>query len=213
MCGTGMLWVGWYGFNAGSAIAADGVAASAFVNTTLSAAVGCFVWGCIEYFSKGKPSVLGLCSGAVGGLATITPACGFVTPNVAVLIGIIGAVVPYIACNKLKAKFGYDDALDTFGIHAMGGTIGSLLVGFFATAKINSNLVTDVTKANGLASQLGHGLWLMQLESILLCLVISIVGTLAITWVVKATVGLRLTHEQENQGLDIVEHGEEGYIL
>ena len=213
MCGTGMLWVGWYGFNAGSAIAADGIAANAFVNTTLAAAVGCFTWGFIEYFTKGKPSVLGLCSGAVGGLATITPACGFVTPNVAVLIGLLGASVPYYACNKLKLKFGYDDALDTFGIHAMGGTLGSLVVGFFATAKINPNLLSDVTHANGLAALLGHGLWLMQLKSILICLAISIIGTIVITLIVKATIGLRLSHEQENQGLDIVEHGEEGYIL
>lgn len=213
MCGTGMLWVGWYGFNAGSAIAADGVAANAFVNTTLAAAVGCFGWGFIEYFTKGKPSVLGLCSGAVGGLATITPACGFVTPNAAILIGLLGAVVPYIACNKLKAKFGYDDALDTFGIHAMGGTMGSLLVGFFATGKINPNLLTDVTRSNGFAQLVGNGLWLMQLKAILICIVISVIGTVVITLIVKVAVGLRLSHEQENQGLDIAEHGEEGYIL
>jgi len=213
MCGTGMLWVGWYGFNAGSAIAADGIAANAFVNTTLAAAVGCFGWGFIEYFTKGKPSVLGLCSGAVGGLATITPACGFVSPNAAILIGLIGAVVPYYACNKLKAKFGYDDALDTFGIHAMGGTLGSILVGFFASGKINPNLVTDVTRANGLAALVGNGLWLMQLKAIVICLTISVVGTVIIAYVVKMAVGLRLSHEQENEGLDIAEHGEEGYIL
>ena len=213
MCGTGMLWVGWYGFNAGSAVAADGIAASAFVNTTLAAAMGCFGWGMIEYFTKGKPSVLGLCSGAVGGLATITPASGFVTPNVAILIGLLGAAIPYYACNILKAKFHYDDALDTFGIHAMGGTLGSLLVGFFATGKINSNLISDVTRANGLAALVGNGLWLMQLKAIAICLVISVVGTVVITLIVKFAVGLRPSHEQENQGLDIAEHGEEGYIL
>jgi Amt family ammonium transporter len=213
MCGTGMLWVGWYGFNAGSAIAADGIAANAFVNTTLSAAVGCFGWGFIEYFTKGKPSVLGLCSGAVGGLATITPACGFVTPNAAIIIGLLGAAVPYYACNKLKAKFGYDDALDTFGIHAMGGTLGSILVGFFATGKINPNLLNDAARANGLAALLGNGLWLNQLKAIFICLAISVVGTIIITYIVKMAVGLRLSNEQENQGLDIAEHGEEGYIL
>jgi Amt family ammonium transporter len=213
MVGTGMLWVGWYGFNAGSAVAADGVAANAFVNTTLAAAVGCFTWGFIENFTKKKPSVLGLCSGAVGGLATITPACGFVTPGSAMLIGILGAAVPYLACNYLKGRLGYDDALDTFGVHAIGGTLGSFLTGVFATAAINPNLDGEAARANGLAGLLGHSLWLEQLIAIGLTIAIAVVGTLVVTFIVKGIVGLRPSAEAESQGLDIAEHGEEGYIL
>ena len=137
MTGTGMLWAGWYGFNAGSAAAADGVAVNAFVATTLSAAAGCFSWSAVEYFRRGKPSVLGLCSGAVAGLATITPASGFVTAGSAVLIGLAAGAATYFACNNLKARFGYDDSLDTFGVHAVGGTLGTILTGVFATAAAN----------------------------------------------------------------------------
>lgn len=213
MVGTGMLWVGWYGFNAGSAIAADAIAANAFVNTTLAAAAGCFAWGGIEHFSKGKPSVLGLCSGVVGGLATITPACGFVTPGAAVFIGLLGAAVPYIACNFLKGKIGYDDALDTFGVHAVGGTMGAILAGVFATASINPNLAGEAAKANGLAALAGHGLWLQQLIAVVAVIALSVTGTVLITMFVKFAVGLRTTAEAEHQGLDIAEHGEEGYIF
>jgi Amt family ammonium transporter len=213
MVGTGMLWVGWYGFNAGSAVAADGIAANAFVNTTLAAAAGCFGWGFIEHFTKGKPSVLGLCSGAVGGLATITPACGFVTPGSAIFIGLLGAAFPYLACNHLKGKIGYDDALDTFGVHAVGGTIGSFLAGVFATAQINPNLTATAAQANGLAGLVGHGLWIEQLKAIMIVIALSVAGTVIITLFVKAVLGLRPTAEAESQGLDITEHGEEGYIL
>jgi ammonium transporter, Amt family len=207
MVGTGLLWVGWYGFNAGSAVAADGVAANAFVTTTLAASVGCLVWALIEYITRGKPSVLGFCSGAIAGLATITPAAGFVTPNHAILIGVLAGIIPYIACTKIKGWLGYDDALDTFGVHAVGGTLGVLCAGFFATIKANPNLGADRIK-----DLLGHTLWLEQLKAAALILCWSVVGTLIIAWVVKAALGtLRASVETETIGLDLAEHGEEGY--
>src|SRR5688572_20862092 len=154
MVGTGMLWVGWYGFNAGSAVAADGVAANAFMTTTLATAVACCVWPLLEWITRGKPTILGFCSGAVAGLVVITPATGFVNATGAVIIGVLAGVVPFLACTKLKAIFQYDDALDTFGVHGVGGTMGALLTGFFATADVNANLSTN------LAAIVGKTLWL-----------------------------------------------------
>jgi Amt family ammonium transporter len=144
MVGTGMLWVGWYGFNAGSAVAADGIAANAFMTTTLATAVASFVWPMVEWLIKGKPSVLGFCSGAVAGLVVVTPACGFITANGAMLIGIAAGVVPFLFCWKVKAWFGYDDALDTFGVHAIGGTMGAFLTGALARNSANANLATNL---------------------------------------------------------------------
>jgi len=209
MTGTGMLWAGWYGFNAGSAVAADGVAVNAFVNTTLAAATGCFIWPMLEYLRRGKPSVLGFCSGAVAGLATITPASGFVTAGNAVLIGLTAGAATYFACNYMKAIFKYDDSLDTFGVHAVGGTIGTVLAGVFATASINPNL------ANGpIAALVGHSLWLEQVKAGGLVLAWSVTATVVIAKVVGfAFNGLRVTEEDESQGLDVAEHGEEGYII
>ena len=213
MIGTGMLWVGWYGFNAGSAVAADGVAANAFMTTTLAAAVAAFVWGMAEYIFKGKPSVLGFCSGAVAGLVVITPAAGFVGAKGAMIIGVLAGIVPFFAVVKLKGWLGYDDALDTFGVHAVGGTMGALLTGFLATSSVNGNL-TDANiyaKTNGLDKLIGNGLWIEQLKAIGLTLVLSIVGTLVIAYIVKAVVGLRVSEDVETVGLDLAEHGEEGY--
>lgn len=205
--GTGMLWVGWYGFNAGSAVAADGVAANAFVTTTLSAAVGCFVWPLVEYITRGKPSVLGFCSGAIAGLATITPAAGFVTPTHAIFIGVLAGIIPYLACTKLKTRFGYDDALDTFGVHAVGGTLGTILAGVFATAKANPNLGADRIK-----DLVGKTLWLEQLKAGAIILVWSVVATVLIVYLLKAVMGsIRASAETETIGLDLAEHGEEGY--
>lgn len=206
MVGTGMLWVGWYGFNAGSAVAADGIAANAFTTTTIAAAVAAFVWGMIELMFRKHASILGFCSGAVAGLVVITPAAGFVTINGAVIIGILAAVVPYIFVTKVKAKFGYDDALDTFGVHAVGGTLGALVTGFLATSEVNGNLNTN------LKAIVGSSLWLEQLKAIGLTLVISIVATILIAYALKAIIGLRPVPEVERQGLDINEHGEEGYV-
>jgi ammonium transporter, Amt family len=203
--GTGMLWVGWYGFNAGSAVAADGIAANAFVTTTLAAAIACAGWPALEWLTHGKPTVLGSCSGAVAGLVVITPAAGFVTPSSAVLIGVIAAVVPFLACTKLKAYFKYDDALDTFGVHGVGGTVGALLAGVFATPDVNANLQTN------LAGLVGHGLWLEQLKAIGVTLALSIAGTAAIAYAIKAVLGLRPSLEDEEAGLDGTDHGEAGY--
>src|SRR2546421_12294637 len=144
MVGTGMLWVGWYGFNAGSAVAADGIAANAFTTTTLATAVACVVWPALEWIIKGKPSILGFCSGAVAGLVVITPACGFVNSTGAVIIGIAAGLVPWFFCYKVKGWFGYDDALDTFGVHAVGGTMGAFLTGVLATADVNGNLKNNL---------------------------------------------------------------------
>jgi len=215
MAGTGMLWVGWYGFNAGSALAADGVAANAFMTTTLAAAVGSFVWALLEAICKGKPSVLGFCSGAVAGLVVITPACGFVNATGAIIIGVAAGVGPFLAVTYLKGLLGYDDALDTFGVHAIGGTMGALLTGFLATAEVNSNLVSDAYAAkNGLKAAIeGHTLWIAQLQAMGLTLVLAIAGTLIIGFIVQLVIGLRPTPEEEFQGLDITDHGEEGYII
>jgi Amt family ammonium transporter len=211
MVGTGMLWVGWYGFNAGSAVAADGIAANAFMTTTLATAVASFVWAMAEYVLKGKPSVLGFCSGAVAGLVVVTPATGFINSSGAILIGIAAGLVPFFACYKLKAWLGYDDALDTFGVHAVGGTMGAFLTGILATASVNSNLAGDAAKANGLAKLVGNGLWIEQLKAIGITMALAIVGTVIIASIVKAVIGLRPSEDVETLGLDLAEHGEEGY--
>jgi Amt family ammonium transporter len=202
MVGTGMLWVGWYGFNAGSALGADAIAANAFTTTTLATAVASFTWAMLEYLLRGKPSVLGFCSGAVGGLVVITPACGYVDPTGAVIIGVAAGAGPFFACTKLKSWFGYDDALDTFGVHAVGGTMGAFLTGVFATATVNPNL----------AKVAGHSLWLEQIKVIGITILFAIVGTTIIGLLVNFAIGLRIAPEIERQGLDINEHGEEGYM-
>ena len=208
MVGTGMLWVGWYGFNAGSAVAADGVASNAFMTTTLAAATAGFVWAVIEKLHRGHMSVLGFCSGIVAGLVVITPACGFVTASGAMIIGVLAGVVPYVFVSIVKAKLGYDDALDTFGIHAVGGTLGAILTGILATLDSgNANLATN------LKDIVGKTLLIEQFKAIALTLVLSIVGTIVITFIVKAVLGLRPEPEAEVSGLDITDHGEEGYIL
>ena len=202
MVGTGLLWVGWYGFNAGSALAPDGIAANAFMTTTLATAVASFTWAMLEYMLRGKPSVLGFCSGAVGGLVVITPACGYVDSTGAIAIGVAAGIVPFFACTKLKSWLGYDDALDTFGIHAVGGTLGAFLTGIFATASVNPNLAKLARCA----------LWLQQLKAIGITILFAVVGTAIIGAVVRGTIGLRIAPEVERQGLDINEHGEEGYM-
>ncbi len=213
MVGTGMLWVGWYGFNAGSALGADGIAANAFTTTTLATAVASFTWGMIEKIFRGHASILGFCSGAVAGLVVITPATGFVNTTGAVVIGILAAAVPYFFVTNVKAKFGYDDALDTFGVHAVGGTLGALLTGFLATAEVNGNLTSGAAVKNGLAKLVTEGgLWHEQLKAIAVTLLLAVAATVLIAQLVKAIVGLRPIPEIERQGLDLTEHGEEGYI-
>jgi Amt family ammonium transporter len=203
--GTGMLWVGWYGFNAGSAVAADGVAAAAFTSTTLATAIAAGVWPLIEWVSKKKPTILGFCSGAVAGLVVITPCAGFVSPSSAMIIGVLAGVVPYLACVKLKQVLKYDDALDTFGIHGVGGTMGALLAGVFASADVNGNLNTN------LKDLVGQTLWLEQLKAIGLTVALAVVGTTVIGLAIKALIGLRVDKSIEEAGLDGSEHGEVGY--
>ena len=200
MVGTGMLWVGWYGFNAGSALGADAIASNAFTTTTLAAATAGFVWPMIEWITRGKPSVLGFCSGIVAGLVVVTPACGFITPTSAVIIGVLAGIVPYLACSFLKKWIGYDDALDTFGVHGVGGTLGAILTGVMADEK-----------ANSVVAGLKTGLLGAQLKAVVLTIVWSVVATAIIAYIVKAVVGLRPTEEVEVNGLDLAEHGEEGY--
>jgi Amt family ammonium transporter len=215
MVGTSLLWVGWYGFNAGSALGADGVAANAFMTTTLATAVGSFTWAALEYTIKKHASILGFCSGAVAGLVVITPATGYVDATGAVIIGVFAGAIPFLFCIKLKAVFGYDDALDTFGVHAVGGTIGALLTGILATASVNPALGADnpAARANGLADAVAHGsLWREQLLAMGVTLAMAVVMTTVIGFALKSTFGLRPTVEVERQGLDVTEHGEEGYI-
>ncbi|HLW35559.1 MAG TPA: ammonium transporter [Chthoniobacterales bacterium] len=213
MVGSGMLWVGWYGFNAGSALGADGIAANAFMTTTLATAVASFTWAMLEYILRGKPSVLGFCSGAVAGLVVITPACGYVDATGAIIIGIAAGIVPFFACTKLKSWFRYDDALDTFGVHAVGGTLGAFVTGVLATGAVNGNLTGPPSVQNGLAGVLGHTLWLEQFKAICITIFMAVVASAIIGFVVKAAIGLRIPPEVERQGLDINEHGEEGYMV
>ncbi|HVS53751.1 MAG TPA: ammonium transporter [Opitutaceae bacterium] len=210
MIGTGMLWVGWYGFNAGSAVAADGIAANAFTTTTLATAVASFTWAALEYLTRRKASVLGFCSGAVAGLVVVTPACGFITPSLSVPLGVVAGLVPFLACTKLKPAFGYDDALDTFGVHAIGGTLGALLTGLFARNAANANLATNLK--DKVTDAFAQGLVFEQLKAIGLTLVLALVGTAIIAFAVKTVIGLRPTIESEQEGLDLSDHGEEGYI-
>jgi Amt family ammonium transporter len=186
------------------------------MTTTLAAATAGFVWGLIEKIFKGQASILGICSGVVAGLVVITPACGFVDATGAIIIGVLAAIVPYIFVMYVKKAVGYDDALDTFGVHAVGGTLGAILTGVLATSEVNGNLTSVNTYAatNGLAKSLeagNGGLIMAQLTAVAITLAISIVGTAVIAMVVKAVIGLRPSAEVETVGLDISEHGEEGY--
>jgi len=201
MVGTGMLWVGWYGFNAGSALGADAIASNAFATTTLAAAVAGFTWAVAEWVLRGKPSVLGFCSGIVAGLVVITPGAGFVSVSSAVFMGVLAGIVPFLAVSYLKKLLGYDDALDTFGVHGVGGTLGAILTGIFADENVNS-----------VVGPLKEGLVVEQLKAVALTIVWSVVATAIIAYIVKALIGLRPSAEVERQGLDVNEHGEEGYV-
>jgi len=207
MIGTAMLWVGWYGFNAGSELGADGTAGNAFTTTTLATATASFVWAMAEWLIKGKPSVLGFCSGAVAGLVVITPACGWVNPNGSMIIGVAAGLIPYFAVIGLKPLFKYDDALDTFGVHAIGGTLGAIMTGFLCDTSINS--LIPMQTADKLAA---HGAQTVeQLKAVGVTIVLAVVGTLVAAFITKILVGLRVSEEVEVAGLDISEHGEEGY--
>jgi Amt family ammonium transporter len=212
--GACLLWVGWFGFNAGSAVAAGGLASNAFVTTHFGAAAAVLGWLAVEWVRQGKPTVLGGISGAVAGLVGITPAAGFVTPMSALIIGFAAGVVCFFAVTELKKKLGYDDSLDAFGIHGIGGFTGALLTGVFANSAIN----TVFKDANGgaLPSGLLEGnskQVLNQLIACLIAIVLGIVGSFIILKIVDLLVGVRVSGEQETTGLDLTQHGEEGYNL
>jgi Amt family ammonium transporter len=210
--GACLLWVGWFGFNAGSALAAGSLATSAFVATHFGAAAAALGWSAAEWFRNGKPSALGAISGAVAGLVAITPAAGFVSPMSALTIGAVAGIFCYLMVAKVKARFGYDDSLDAFGVHGAGGTIGALLTGVFATSVINP--IFKDSQGNplplGLVDGNGHQL-VNQAVGVIVAWVLAIVGTLIILKAVDLVVGLRVTDDHEIQGLDLSQHGEEGY--
>jgi ammonium transporter, Amt family len=212
--GACLLWVGWFGFNAGSALAASPLATSAFVATHFGAAAATLGWIFAEWIENGKPSVLGGISGCVAGLVAITPASGFVKPFPALLIGLSAGVVCYLMVTRVKAKFGYDDALDAFGVHGAGGTLGAILTGIFATSAVNDGFKDAAGKVMALGLVDGHGAQVLnQLIGCLVAWVLAIVGTLIILKVCDLTVGLRVSADQESEGLDLSMHGEEGYIF
>jgi len=210
--GAAMLWVGWFGFNAGSELASDHLSASAFCTTHFAAAAGGLAWAAYEWVVRGKPSVLGTASGVVAGLVCITPAAGFVNPMPALVMGAIAGVACAFACGKIKAAFQYDDALDAFGVHGVGGTLGAILTGIFAT-----RAAWDIGGGKPLgwieAGSFGESVMRGQLTAVVVTWVYCLVVTFVILLVVNAVVGLRVTREQEVQGLDVTQHEEEGYIF
>ena len=203
--GAGLLWFGWFGFNGGSALAANGLAAQAFINTHIASAAAAMSWMFFEWWKRGKPSVLGVVSGCVAGLVAITPGAGFVTFTGALCIGLIGGVVCYYGVT-VKNKFGFDDTLDTFGVHGVGGTLGALLTGVFATTVVNS------AGANGLLSGNAKQLFI-QAAGVGATIGYVVVVSWILLKIVDATIGLRVTPEEEEQGLDWTQHGESGYNL
>ena len=203
--GASLLWVGWFGFNAGSALAADGLATSAFVATHVATAAAALAWTFTEWMTRGKPTVLGAASGAVAGLVAITPGAGFVGPMSAILIGIGGGVFCYTACN-LKAKCGYDDSLDVVGVHGVGGTWGALATGLFASKAINA------AGNDGFFFGNPGQLW-TQFVAVAGTWIFAAVGTLIILGILKAVMGLRVSEEEEQMGLDLSQHNERGYAL
>jgi len=210
--GACLLWVGWFGFNAGSALSAGSLATSAFVATHFATAAAAASWAAVEWLRNGKPSALGAISGAVAGLVAITPAAGFVHPMSAIVIGLLAGIFCYFMVAKVKHIFGYDDALDAFGVHGAGGTLGAILTGVFANSSINP--IFKDAAGNVLPSGLMEGnahQMFNQFAGVGIAWVISLVGTLALLFLVDKTIGLRVTPEQEIEGLDLTLHGEEGY--
>jgi Amt family ammonium transporter len=212
--GACLLWVGWFGFNAGSALNASGLATSAFVATHFGAAAAALGWMFAEWVRHGKPSILGGISGAVAGLVAITPASGFVKPFPALLIGLLAGIVCFYMVTTVKSKFGYDDSLDAFGVHGAGGSLGAILTGVFATNAVNDALKDTAGKALPLGLVDGNaGQILNQAIGVVISFVLAIAGTLVILKIVDVLVGVRVTTEQEQTGLDVSMHGEEGYNL
>ncbi len=202
-----LLWVGWFGFNAGSAVSAGALASSAFVATHFATAAAVLGWVVVERITVGKASVLGAVSGAVAGLVAITPASGFVTPMSAIFIGLMAGVICYLMVSKVKKAFGYDDALDAFGVHGIGGTLGAILTGVFATKEVND---LRAGKAMGLMDG-DAGQLINQLIAVLISWGLAIVGTLIILKICDLACGVRVSKQEEIEGLDLSLHGEEGY--
>jgi Amt family ammonium transporter len=208
--GAAMLWVGWFGFNAGSALSSSLLAANAFVATHLAASMGTIVWAGLEWFFRGKPSILGACSGAVAGLVCITPGCGMVSPLSAIVMGGAASVVCFYFCTTVKSRFKYDDALDAFGVHGVGGALGAILTGVFATRNVLGKPGSFEAKGllEGNVSQV-----LNQVIGVAAAVVLSVAGTVILLKILDNVMGLRVTQQQELQGLDVSQHGEEGYIF
>jgi Amt family ammonium transporter len=210
--GACLLWVGWFGFNAGSALSAGSLATSAFVATHFGAAAATLGWSTAEWWKRGKPSALGAISGAVAGLVAITPAAGFVSPMSAIAIGLAAGVFCFLMVTKVKSMFRYDDSLDAFGVHGAGGTLGALLTGVFASSAVNP--IFKNARGRTLASGLIEGnprQLLNQLAGIAIAWALAIVGTVVLLKLVDITIGLRVSEDHEMQGLDLSQHGEEGY--
>ena len=202
--GAALLWFGWFGFNAGSALSSGGLAASAFVVTNTACAAAAFTWAVVEWMHRGKPTVLGAVSGAVAGLVAITPAAGFVSPMSSILIGIMGGVVCYFSVSVIKGKLGYDDSLDAFGIHGVGGTLGALATGLFASKLVNPAGNDGLFFGN-------PSLLVNQVIAVVATAVYAFVVTAILLKVLDATMGLRVSKEDEVTGLDLSQHGESGY--
>jgi Amt family ammonium transporter len=203
--GAGLLWFGWFGFNAGSALSSGTLAASAFVATHTAASAATLAWIVTEWFHRGKPTMFGAATGSIAGLATITPAAGFVGPLPALVIGVAAGIVCYFALNA-KTKFGYDDSLDAFGVHGVGGMLGTMMLGLFGS------LVINATGANGLF--LGNPKqFFIQTGAVALVAVFSFVMSFVLLKIIEFAIGLRVNMDQETEGLDITQHGEAGYTL
>ena len=212
--GACLLWVGWFGFNAGSALAAGQLATSAFAATHFAAASATLGWLLIEWLRQGRPTILGGISGAVCGLVAITPASGFVTPMSSLIIGFIAGMGCFLMVTEVKKRFGYDDSLDVFGVHGTGGTLGAILTGVFATSAINpifkdaSGNPLPVGLVDGHAGQIVN-----QVIAVGITIALAVIGTTVLLKLVDLAIGLRVNEEDEIQGLDLSQHGEEGYNL
>lgn len=206
--GAAMLWVGWFGFNAGSQLSADGIASSAFAVTHFGAAAGAMAWAGMEWITRGRPSVLGTCSGLVAGLVCVTPAAGFVQPMAGLAMGFLGGIACFYACTTLKNRFGYDDSLDAFGVHGVGGTLGAVLTGVFAT-----RAVSDMADGAPLGLIEGGSIIGGQIVATIITWIFAIVVTFILLKIIDATIGLRVPESSEIEGLDLSQHGEEGYIV
>jgi Amt family ammonium transporter len=209
--GAAMLWAGWFGFNAGRASEHDGVLSMPMAATQFAAAAGTLAWAGAEWWTRGRPSVLGACSGAVSGLVCVTPAAGYIELPSALAMGLAAGLACCFACNRLKTAMGYDDSLDAFGIHGVGGALGVALTGVFATRDVADPAIS-------LGAPLGlvdgsAGLIAGQLVAAAVATVYSAVATFVLLKLLDATLGLRVTHDEEIQGLDVSQHGEEGYIF